>query len=49
MVAQVEQGDPYFNPNLASGSSAPTLALNDSSIRAERLRQIVRRYEFVGE
>lgn len=48
MIALVEQGDPYFNPNLASGSSAPTLALNDASIRAERLRQIVRRFEFVG-
>lgn len=46
MIALVERGDPYFNPNLASGASAPTLAIEDASVRAERLRQIVRHYEF---
>jgi len=46
MITQVERGDPYFNPNLASGASAPTLAIEDAAARAERLRQIVRRYEF---
>ncbi|MFI5275865.1 MAG: glycosyltransferase family 2 protein, partial [Ktedonobacterales bacterium] len=48
MIALVERGDPYFNPNLASGASAPTLAINDAAVRAERLRQIVRHREFAG-
>lgn len=48
MIALVERGDPYFNPNLASGISAPTLAIGDSAVRAERLRQIVRRREFAN-
>jgi GT2 family glycosyltransferase len=48
MIALVERGDSYFNPNLASGASAPTLALNDAAVRAERLRQIVRHREFAN-
>jgi GT2 family glycosyltransferase len=46
MVAIVDRGDPCYNGNLATDTSVPALATNDAPRRAERLRQIVRQYEF---
>jgi O-antigen biosynthesis protein len=46
MYPIVDRGDPYFNANLATAVSVPTLAVNDAPERAERLRRVVREWEF---
>lgn len=46
MAAIVNQGDPYYNANLATNAAVPMLATNDAPIRAQRLRQVVRQFEF---
>jgi hypothetical protein len=46
MYPVVDQGDPYYNSNLATEVSIPKLAVNDAPERAERLRRIVREWEY---
>ncbi len=46
MIAIVERGDPYYNTNLTSKLPIPALATNDAPQRAERLREVVRHFEF---
>ena len=46
MYKIVDDGDPYYNENLATDVSVPKLALNDAPQRAERLRRVVREFEY---
>lgn len=46
MYKIVNEGDPYYNENLATDVSVPKLALNDAPERAARLRRVVREFEY---
>ncbi len=42
MHTQIDRGDAFFNPNLATSVSVPVLAVNDAPQRMERIRSILR-------